>query len=381
MCQRAYCGCQFGGRRGVSRPRRATIADVARRAGVSKGLVSFVVNDRPGVAPNTRGRILDAVRELDWRPSQAARSLAKERSYAMGLILARPAELLGADPFFPAFIAGVEAELSVRNASLVLQVVPSVDAELVVYRRLASDHRVDGVLVADLRVDDPRPKALVEFGLPAVTLGRPAGRRRMPAVVLDDRPGVVAAVEHLVDLGHRRIAFVGGPDEFLHARNRREAWRATLEAFGLPAVRVSEGDFGGASGATATAGLLKLPARQRPTAIVYANDLMAVAGVAAAARLGRSVPDDLSVVGFDDITVAAYMHPSLTTVAQDAMAWGRAATRAMFDLVEHGTDTDVDLAPARLVVRESTAPAQRDGRSGGRSSPASTRSRPIRRKS
>ena len=119
--------------------------------------MSFVLNDRPGVAPATRDRILDAARELDWRPSQAARSLANERSYAMGLVLARPAELLGADPFFPAFVAGVEAELSARNASLVLQVVPSIDAELAVYRRLAADHRVDGVLVADLRVDDPRP--------------------------------------------------------------------------------------------------------------------------------------------------------------------------------------------------------------------------------
>ena len=142
-----------GDRSRINRPHRATITDVAQRAGVSKGLVSFVVNDRPGVAPVTQDRILDAVRELGWRPSQAARSLAKERSYAMGLVLARPAELLGADPFFPAFIAGVESELSKRSASLVLQVVPSVDAELEVYRRLAADHRVDGVIVADLRIE------------------------------------------------------------------------------------------------------------------------------------------------------------------------------------------------------------------------------------
>ena len=223
--------------------------------------MSFVVNDRPGVAPVTKDRILDAVRELGWRPSQAARSLAKERSYAMGLVLSRPAELLGADPFFPAFIAGVESELSERSASLVLQVVQSVDAEVEVYRRLAADQRVDGVIVADLRVGDPRPSALLEFGMPAVTLGRPGGRRRLPAVVLDDGPGVVAAVEHLVNLGHRRIAFVGGPEQFIHARHRREVWKATLDGFGLPAEHVVEGDFGGTSGATSTAELLQLPAR------------------------------------------------------------------------------------------------------------------------
>lgn len=345
-----------GDGRGV-RQNRATIVDVARRAGVSKGLVSFVLNDRPGVAPATRVRILDAVRELDWRPSQRARSLSNERAYAMGLVLARPAELLAADPFFPAFVAGAEAELSVRKSSLVLQVVPSVDAELDAYRRLAADRRVDGVLVADLRVDDPRHDVLAEIGLPAVTLGRPQGRRVGPAVVLDDGPGVIAAVEHLVELGHRRIAFVGGPDEFLHARHRRDAWHDALDGFGLPATLVADGDFSGDSGAAATVRLLDRPADDQPSAIVFANDLMAVAGVSAAARLGRRVPDDLSVVGFDDIAVAAYMNPSLTTVTQDAVAWGRAATRVVFDLVEHGTDADVELAPARLVIRESTSQA------------------------
>ena len=142
---------------GRPKRRRATIMDVAEKAGVSKGLVSFVLNDRPGVAPATRERILDAVRELDWRPSQAARSLINDRAYAMGFVLARPADLLAADPFFPGFIAGVEAELSARHSALVLQVVPDVDAELDTYRRLVADKRVDGVLVADLRVDDPRP--------------------------------------------------------------------------------------------------------------------------------------------------------------------------------------------------------------------------------
>ena len=205
-----------------------------------------------------------------------------------------------------------------------MQVVPGLDAELAAYRQLAADNRVDGVIVADLRVDDPRPRMLADLGLPAVTLGRPEGRRRCPAVVLEDVAGVVASVEHLANLGHQRIAFVSGPDPFLHARNRRQAWRSTLRRLDLRDDLTIDGDFSGASGAKATAQLLRRRAADRPTAIVYANDLMAVAGVATIARSGRRVPDDVSVVGYDDIAVAAHMHPALTTVMQDATAWGRA---------------------------------------------------------
>jgi DNA-binding LacI/PurR family transcriptional regulator len=339
--------------RRTPRPRRATIVDVAARAGVSKGLVSFVLNDRPGVAPATRRRILAAVDELGWRPNQTARALVNARAYAVGFVLARPAELLAVDPFFPAFIAGIEAELSARQASLVLQVVPDITAELAAYRQLATDNRVDGVVVADLRVDDPRPDALAAIGLPAVTLGRPDGRRRCPAVVLEDVAGVVASVDHLAALGHRRIAFVSGPATFLHARNRRDAWQSTMRRLHLGDDLIAAGDFSGASGADATSRLLS--GRTTPTAIVYANDLMAVAGLAAIARSGLRVPDDVSVVGYDDIAVAAHLHPPLTTVVQDATAWGRTAARALFDLVEDGSADDVELPPARLVVRESTA--------------------------
>jgi DNA-binding LacI/PurR family transcriptional regulator len=341
--------------RRTPRPRRATIVDVAARAGVSKGLVSFVLNDRPGVAPATRRRILDAVDELGWRPNQKARALVNARAYAIGFVLARPAELLAADPFFPAFIAGVEAELSARQASLVLQVVPDLDAELVAYHQLSDDGRVDGVIVADLRVDDPRPRILHELGLPAITLGRPEGRRHCPAVVLEDVAGVVASVEHLIALGHERIAFVGGPETFLHSRNRRRAWRSALQRLSLRDDLYTPGDFGGTSGARATARLMRRRTTERPTAILYANDLMAVAGTAAIARSGRRVPDDVSIVGYDDIAVAAHMHPALTTVRQDATAWGRAAARAVFELVEDGSTDDVELEPARLVIRESTA--------------------------
>ncbi|MBM0255684.1 LacI family DNA-binding transcriptional regulator [Micromonospora sp. 4G55] len=220
--------------------RRPTIIDVARAAGVSKGAVSFALNGRPGVAEETRRRILAVAKELGWTPSHRARALSTSRAFAVGLVLARPPELLGADPFFPAFIAGVERVLAEQSQALVLQVVTSQRAEEDGYRRLAADGRVDGVFLLDLRVADPRIALLEELGLPAVTLGRPDVASPFPAVLVDDRPGIAAAVRHLVELGHRHVAHVAGPDHFLHGSARRDAWENALRDAGLspgPACR------------------------------------------------------------------------------------------------------------------------------------------------
>ena len=341
--------------------RRPTIADVARVAGVSKGAVSFALNDRPGVAPATRQRILAAAEQLGWHPSTRARSLSHARAYAMGLVVRRDPGLLGADPFFPAFIAGVETELSARGQSLVLQVVPNATTEEAGYRRLARDGRVDGVFLLDLRSADPRIGLLRELGLPAVTLNRPDRPSTFPAVVVDDEAAVAETVRHLVELGHRRIGHVAGPDEFLHAARRRSAWERELRALGLEPGPVAAGDFTPAGGAAATRDLLSRP--DRPTALVYANDLMAVAGLTVAHELGLRVPEDVAVAGFDDSPMAAYVHPPLTTARIDVPAWGRAATRLLLDLVEgqlEGRPTaDVELPPARLVVRGSTGATRR----------------------
>src|SRR4051794_26739008 len=281
-----------------ARRRRPTIADVAREARVSKGAVSFALNGRPGVAEPTRARILAAAEDLGWTPSTRARSLSTRRALAVGLVVARPPELLGADPFFPPFIAGIETVLAERGHALVLQVVPDAAAEEAGYRRLAADGRVDGVFLSDLRVDDPRPALLAGLGLPAVTLGRTSTPARQPAVVLDDRPGIRAAVEHLVALGHRRIAHVAGPERFVPGGPRRSAWAGALAEAGLAAALVVTADFTASGGTAATADLLDR--RERPTAIVYANDVMAIAGLSLAASRGLRLPDDLSVTGFDD---------------------------------------------------------------------------------
>jgi DNA-binding LacI/PurR family transcriptional regulator len=342
--------------------RSPTIADVARAAGVSKGTVSFALNDRPGVAPATKARILAAAEELGFRPSHRARALSHSRSFALGLVMARPPELLGADPFFPAFIAGVETELAKAGHALLLRVVTGGWAEEAEgYRRLAEDGRVDGVFLSDLRIgSDPRLKLLAELRLPAITLQHPDVESPFPAVTLDERSGVTAVVEHLAGLGHRRIAHVAGPQEFVHGSGRRTAWREALDALGLPPGPEVAGDFTAAGGATATRRLLQ--AAEPPTAIVYANDLMAIAGVTVAHEMGLRIPDDLSVTGFDDTELAGHVHPPLTTVRVDALGMGRAAARLLLQHVERADAVetgDIALPPAELVLRRSTAPPPR----------------------
>ncbi len=352
---------------------RLTIADVARTAGVSASAVSFAFNGRPGVSEATRQRILSTADELGWAPSSGARALARDHADAVGLVITRAPRLLSADPFFPAFTSGVESELEHRGYALLLQVVSDPAAEAARYRQLARRGRVDGVFLTDLRITDDRITLLLELSLPAVTLGRPAQPSPFPAVVLDDQVGIAAAVDHLVDLGHTRIALVNGPRDYLHVRHRRDAWARALAARGVARGPTVTADFTAAGGAGATRRLLARP--DRPTAIVYTNDVMAIAGIGAAAEAGLRVPEDLSVTGYDDIELAAAIRPPLTTVRGDPVLWGRRATVALLDLIERratgppGDDPapeegasptsdfgDADLPPAALVVRRSTAP-------------------------
>jgi len=332
---------------------KVTIADVAREAGVSKGLVSFALNDRPGVSAETRSRILQVAGALGWTPSLRARSLSSKRSFALGLVIARDPEVLGSDPFFTSFIAGVETILAPEGLALVLSVVPDETTELQTYRTLVADGRVDGVFLSDLRQDDPRIPCLSELGLPAVTLGRPDQPTPFPSVSIDDTNGIAESVRHLAGLGHRRIAHVAGSAAMLHGSRRREAFTTAMRAAGIGDGQVVETDFSIAAGADATRRLLSQP--EPPTAIVFANDPMAIAGIGVAQEMGVRVPDDLSVTGFDDIEFARHVYPALTTVGATPMVWGRAAAATLLDLIRNGRADDVELPAARLIVRGSAA--------------------------
>lgn len=333
-----------------------TINDVAQAAGVSKGAVSYALNGQPGVSDGTRERILQVAKELGWTPSLRAKGLSSAKAYAVGLVVARDPSLLGTDPFFPAFIAGIETTLAEHDYTLVLSVATEPGAEERCYRKLAEGGRVDGVILTDVRHHDSRIALLRELKLPAVTLNRPEADSPFPAVSVDDSVGIAAAVDHLLTLGHTRIAQVGGGQEYIHGRSRRRAWEAALTRAGLDADLFVEADFTAAGGVAATADLLRRA--DRPTAIVFANDLMATAGQSYAQSLGLRVPHDLSVVGFDNADFTQYLNPPLTTISTEPMLWGSVAAQVLLNQlngVRPGEDTILQ-AP-RLVVRASTGPA------------------------
>jgi DNA-binding LacI/PurR family transcriptional regulator len=329
-----------------------TINDVARAAGVSKGLVSLALNDRRGVAPETRDRILEAARELGWSPNPSARGLSTKRAYALGLIVRRDPHTIEVDPFFAAFIAGVETVLSERGLVLVLTVVPDEDAERRAYTRLAADKRVDGFLLTDLLADDARIPLIDGLGMQAVSLGEPTNRTPFPVISRDYDTGIDELVAHLVGLGHTKIVHVSGDERMLHGRKRRERYEHAMIAAGLDPVVVPT-DFSPEQGAEATKALLD--GADRPTAIIYGNDPMAIAGMGVAHERGLRLPQDLSITGLDGSQIGTYVYPSLTTLDNDPTGWGIAAATALLRLVENDEPADVALPPARLVVRASTA--------------------------
>jgi DNA-binding LacI/PurR family transcriptional regulator len=297
--------------------RRATIKDIAERAGVSKGAVSYALNGRPGVSDETRERVLTIAKELGWYPNRAARALSAARADALGLVLARPAKTIALEPFFMEFIAGVETRLSPRSIGLTIQLVRTLDDEIAVYRRWFGEHRVDGVFVVDVRHDDPRVEALGSMGLPAVVIGGPLAGGQLPAVWHDEAAVVIEAVRYLAALGHRRIARVAGVADYVHTEERTRAFHDTTRELDLVAEVVST-DYTPESGARATRRLLSAP--EPPTAIIFDSDLLAVTGLGVAQQMGFTVPDDLSIIGWDDSLISGVVHPPLRAISRDIEA-------------------------------------------------------------
>ena len=355
------------------RTSRVTIRDIAERAGVSKGAVSYALNGRPGVSDDTRGRILSIADELGWYPNRAARALSASRADACGLVLARPARSLASsrsswsssartlalEPFFMEFIAGVEVELSSRSVALTLQLVEDPRQEIEVYRRWWGEHRVDGVLMLDLRVDDPRVDELVRLGLPAVVVGGPLENRALPAVFHDEATVVVDAVQYLAALGHIRIAHVTGVSDFVHTRQRSGAFERATTDLGL-ATDTVETDYSAEQGTRATRKLLSLP--DPPTAIIFDSDLLAVTGLGVAQGMGFSVPDDLSIVGWDDSLISQVVHPPLTAITRDITGFGVEAARHLLAAIDGEATGDVETAVGELTTRGSTGRPRRSSR-------------------
>ena len=331
--------------------RRPTIADIARRAGVTKAAVSFALNGQPGVSAATRERILAIAAEIGFEPNSAARALSDGRAGAFGLIIDRPARILGSEVFFMQLISGIQAELAQVHVTLLFTMAEDQAEEIRMYRTWWAQRKVDGVFLVDLQVRDRRIGVLEELSMPAVVLGTPHGAGRLPAVWQDDRAATETAVGYLAGLGHLRIARVGGFTRYWHSKLRTDALGQVAGAAGIEAVSVAA-DYTAEHGAEATRDLLKQAAP--PTAILYDNDVMAVAGLGAAQRMGVRVPADLSIVVWDDSALCELVHPAFTALRRDIPAAGGQAARMLREAVA-GTRPDhfQETSPV-LLIRDST---------------------------
>lgn len=362
--------------------RRPTIKDIARRAGVSESAVSFALNDRPGVSQDTRARVRRVAEELGWQANSAARALSGERAGALGLVLARPAQTLGVESFFLQLVSGIQEVLSARKIALLFQVVEDLGTECALYRRWWAERRVDGVLVVDPRTEDPRPQLLTALGLPAVVIGGPAApaavaphpdaaapaapppdaaaQPPLATVWADDAKAMARILDHLYGLGHRRIVHVAGLPGLAHTERRIRSLRTEAALRGLDArhVRSVTTDYSDAEGAEATRRLLD--AAQPPTAIIYDNDVMAVAGTAVAAGRGIPVPAALSIVAWDDSALCRVTHPRLTALVRDTPGFGRLAAQELLAVLDGGPHRTVQGELPHLEARESTGPCPHD---------------------
>ncbi|GAA1364326.1 LacI family DNA-binding transcriptional regulator [Streptomyces beijiangensis] len=337
--------------------RRPTIKDIARRAGVSESAVSFALNGRPGVSQGTRDRIRRMAEELGWEPNSAARALSGERSGCVGLVLARPARTLGVESFFLQLVSGVQEVLADRKVALLFQVVEDIETECAVYRRWWAEKRVDGVLVVDPRAHDPRPELLASLDLPAVVIGAPAPGEDTPhvsSVWADDTAAMASVLAHLHELGHRRIVHVAGMPGLAHTERRIRSLRTEAARLGFDGSRSVTTDYSDAEGAEATRRILDEP--DPPTAIVFDNDVMAVAGSAVAAERGIPVPGRLSIVAWDDSALCRVIHPRLTALVRDTSGFGRLAAQELLDRLDGGPVRSIQAELPHLEPRESTGP-------------------------
>lgn len=339
------------GRRGSddSGTRAANIFDVARLAGVSHQTVSRVINDLPNVRPATRARVQQAIAQLNYSPSPAARALVTRRTRTIGLVAPGTAD------FGPASIA-MNFNLAARAARYGVESVTLLDSDPAGVRGVIESllrQRVDAVV---LIVDDVSVLEVVrglELGIPFVAVASSA--RRGPSIVsIDQYRGARSAVRHLVELGHERILHLAGPATATDAIERVRGWRDELAAHRLEIVEPVHGDWSVASGFDLARDLPLGPGG----ALFVANDHMAIGAMSALRERGLSIPDDVSLVGFDDLPEAPYLYPPLTTVRQDFAALGGLIMQKVLLAVEE-PDTAAETAPlpTKLMIRGSTRPA------------------------
>jgi LacI family transcriptional regulator len=333
----------------------ATISDVALRAGVSTATVSRVLAGIGNPKPHTAAAVMTAVDELGYRPSGVARSLRMKRTRTLGLIVTDIQ-----NPFFPELVQAADLAARAEGYSILLGSAAYDERRAMHYLDLMVDRRVDGMIVASSQLSEASWAWLLRSPVPVVVVNAEPTGRPVTVITSDNRGGAALAARHLLELGHRRIAYVRGLDSFTADRPRFEGFRDACREAGLCEVDTPElrGDGLFEGGERAATEILALASGV--TAIACHNDMTAIGVLRALRAAGRRVPADISVIGCDDIAAAAWVVPALTTVVQQKAEMGRLAVERLADALDdpgHSAPPETILLPMVLHRRESTGPA------------------------
>lgn len=339
--------------------KRPTSADVATEAGVSRTTVSFVLNGRTDVKipPATRRRVTEAAERLGYHPLASARQLAAGRSHMLALVMRQTPEQIAGDAVLAETLRGIATAARADGYRVMIE--PLEPDGLHSYSGLLRAQHADGLIISGPRLDDPQLAELVRDGFPVVLQGSLPGLA-VPSVDIDNVAGARGAVEHLISLGHRRIACItNAPLVYSAATERLAGYRQALAAGGIAEdpTLIAEAAFDAPSGHAAMVALLE---RAEFDAVFVASDVVALGAIGALREAGRPVPHGVSIVGFDDIPLAPYVDPPLTTVRLPAFELGQAAGRALLARIADPGAGERTLLSTELIVRASTAPSRRD---------------------
>jgi LacI family transcriptional regulator len=322
--------------------------------------VSRVVNGQPNVRADVRARVQQVIRSTGYHPHAAARTLASQRSWMIGLVLPRSVSAFFTDPYFPHLTQGIAQACNQHNYTLGLFLLGNKEDEEQIIPRVSRRGFLDGILLQTGQLGEQLTDQLVDSRIPLVIVGRPFHADGVSYIDVDNINAAYNAVSHLIRLGYKRVATIAGPANNTTSIDRKEGYlRALAERGRTPdEALLAEGDFTESSGYYAMQQLL--PAK--PDAVFAASDIMAVGAMRAAREAGLAIPDDVAFVGFDDLPLSPLASPSLTTVRQPVNQFGSAAVDILVDLIENG------IRPPRrvmmvteLVIRESCGAARRRG--------------------
>jgi LacI family transcriptional regulator len=330
-----------------------TLEEVARLAGVSRSTASRVINDQPSVRAETRERVWQAIRECGYQPNVVARSLVTNRTQIISMVIPEAVTTLFTDPFFPLLLRGATEACNAHHYQLTLSLFTASTDPQEMYQRVLRNGYLDGVIVASASFDDPLIPNLLRDRVPFVSIGWYPDER-VHYVDVDNNSGAQMAVEHLIRLGRRRIAIIAGPPNMVAGRNRLSGYHQALEAHGIPVEEdlIAYGDFTEGGGLSAMQRLF--PAS--PSAVFAANDMMAIGALKALRGAGMRVPQDVALVGFDDIPIASAIEPALTTLRQPIDRLGSLAVEMLLNLLaEPSKDMTIHrmTLPVELVIRAS----------------------------